>query len=120
MELVSCIIPVYNKQPYLKKCILSLMHQTYKNIEIITINDGSFDKSGKILDRLSKKDSRIKVIHKQNEGVSVARNEGLKIARGKYLCFLDLDDWLPKSSIEDLVFGIEKTAAICVMGLWKR
>ena len=80
VELVSIIVPVYNVEKYIKECIDSLINQTYKNIEIILINDGSKDKSGIICDNYAKVDSRRKVIHKQNEGLGLARNTGLKVA----------------------------------------
>ncbi|OUQ07667.1 hypothetical protein B5E92_06690 [Erysipelatoclostridium sp. An15] len=92
MELVSIIVPVYNVEKYLSECIESLINQTYKEIEIILIDDGSTDFSGKICDDYSKKDQRIKVIHKNNEGLSQTRNMGIEIAIGNYICFVDSDD----------------------------
>ncbi len=107
-DLVSVIIPVYNVKEYLKKCVSSVQNQTYKNLEIILVDDGSPDKSGALCDKLAKKDNRIIVIHKENGGVSNARNTGLDKATGKYVTFVDSDDWLPKNAVEDLVCGIEK------------
>ncbi len=104
---VSVIIPVYNVEEYLKKCVSSVCNQTYKNLEIILVDDGSPDKSGALCDKLAKKDSRIVVFHKKNGGVSSARNLGLEKVTGKYVTFVDSDDWLPQAAIADLVNGIE-------------
>ena len=92
--LISVIVPVYNVENYLYKCISSIITQSYGNFELILIDDGSIDKSGEICDSFSEKDNRIKVIHKVNEGVSSARNYGLKQARGEYICFVDSDDYV--------------------------
>lgn len=91
-DLISIIVPVYNVQEYLKKCINSMLIQSYKNIEIILVDDGSTDESSSICDLYVKKDNRIKVIHKENGGLSDARNIGIKSARGKYITFVDSDD----------------------------
>lgn len=91
-ELVSVIIPVYNAEKYITNCVKAVQNQIYGNLEIILVNDGSTDRSGTICDNLSKTDSRIQVLHKANGGVSTARNEGIKIAKGKYLMFADSDD----------------------------
>ena len=93
-SLVSIIVPVYNVQQWLNKCIDSLISQSYKNIEVLLINDGSTDRSGEICDEYSSKDSRIKVIHISNNGQSVARNKGLHISKGEYVLFIDSDDYL--------------------------
>ena len=95
--LVSIIVPVYNAQEYLSKCIESILNQTMKDFELILINDGSNDKSPKICDKYSLRDSRIKVIHKENEGVSIARNTGINISRGKYIVFADSDDYVDEN-----------------------
>lgn len=89
---ISIIIPVYNVENYLKQCVDSVVKQTYKNLEIILVNDGSTDNSGKICDEYTLKDSRIKVIHKENGGISSARNVAIDIAEGKYITFVDSDD----------------------------
>lgn len=89
---ISIIVPVYNVEEYLEKCIESILNQTFKNFELILVDDGSTDKSGKICDKYEKIDNRIKVIHKNNEGQSSARNAGLDIACGKYIGFVDSDD----------------------------
>lgn len=103
MEKLSIIVPVYNVEKYIEKCILSLLNQTYKNLEIILIDDGSTDKSGKICDIYSEKDERIKVIHKNNEGVGKARNTGIKSATGKYITFVDPDDWVDVEAYENII-----------------
>lgn len=107
-KLVTIIVPVYNVEKYLSKCIDSIIEQSYKNLEIILIDDGSTDMSGKIIDEYVKKDGRIISIHKKNGGVSSARNEGLKIAKGEYICFADADDYLMKDYVEYMYNMIEK------------
>jgi len=104
--MVSIIIPVYNVAPFLRKCLDSCLSQTYKNIEIITINDGSTDDSGKILDEYGLKDSRIKVFHQLNKGVSATRNRGIKEAKGTWCCFIDSDDYVDPNYIEKFVNSI--------------
>lgn len=99
-ELVSIIIPVYNVAPYLDKCVRSAVEQTYQNLEIILVDDGSNDRSPEICDKWAKLDHRIKVIHKKNGGVSSARNAGLDVAEGKYLSFLDGDDEYVSNTVE--------------------
>ncbi len=101
-ELISVIIPIYNVEKYLEKCIESIINQTYKNLEIILVDDGSKDKSDEICDEYAKKDNRIKVIHKENSGVSSARNVGIENSKGEYISFVDSDDWLEKDFIEKL------------------
>lgn len=92
--LISIIIPIYNVEKYLEKCLRSVVNQTYKNLEIILVDDGSPDKCGEICDFYSKIDKRIKVIHKKNGGLSEARNYGLDIMQGKYVMFIDSDDYI--------------------------
>lgn len=101
--LVSIIIPVYNVELYLARCLNSIINQSYKNIEIILINDGSTDNSGKICDEYAKKDKRIFVFHKENAGVSTARNFGIKKSTGEYIRFIDSDDDIPLDSTAELV-----------------
>lgn len=101
--LISIIIPVFNTRQYLKECIESVINQTYTNLEIITIDDGSTDGSGEILDEYRKSDPRIKVIHKKNAGVSAARNTGLSLASGDYIGFVDSDDYCVQDMFEQLV-----------------
>lgn len=93
-KLISIIVPIYKVEEYLEKCLDSLIHQTYKNIEIILVNDGSPDNSPQICDDYSKRDDRIKVIHKKNGGLSDARNTGLNQAQGEYVLFVDSDDYI--------------------------
>lgn len=102
-DLISIIIPVYNVEKYLKKCINSIIRQSYNNIEIILIDDGSTDNSGKICDEYALKDNRINVIHKENGGLSSARNVGIEKAHGKYITFIDSDDWIDEEMILTLL-----------------
>ena len=101
-RLISIIIPVYNVEEYIEQCIQSVINQTYKKLEIILIDDGSLDKSGKICDAYADRDKRIIVIHKENGGLSDARNKGIDIASGEYITFVDSDDYVEDSFIEDL------------------
>ena len=105
-KLVSIIVPIFKVEKYLKRCIDSILNQTYRNIEIILIDDGSPDNCGKICDVYAKKDDRIKVIHKENKGVSQARNDGIKLSKGKYIAFVDSDDYVEKNFIEILYNNI--------------
>lgn len=100
--LISVIVPIYKVEEYLDKCVDSIVNQTYTNLEIILVNDGSPDNCPKMCDEWSKKDSRIKVIHKENGGVSSARNKGLEIATGEWISFIDSDDWVEKDYIYEL------------------
>lgn len=102
VKMISIIIPIYNVEKYLSKCIESLVGQTYKDIEIILINDGSPDHCLSICEQYSKKDNRIIVINQENKGVSAARNAGLKIAKGEYIGFIDPDDWIAVDMYEGL------------------
>ncbi len=101
--LISVIIPVYNVEEYLHKCVDSVINQTYKNIEILLIDDGSTDSSGRICDEYSAKDERIRVIHQQNGGLSVARNTGIDASNGDYIYFLDSDDYIAENALEILL-----------------
>lgn len=111
MKKISVIIPIYNVEEYLEKCLNSVINQTYKNLEIILIDDGSTDKSGEICDKYAKKDKRIIVIHKENSGVADARNRGLKIATGEYFGFVDSDDYIELDMFETLYNLQEKNNA---------
>lgn len=111
-ECISIIIPVYDVAEYLPQCLESVCNQTYKNLEIILVDDGSTDGSGKICDEWQKKDDRIVLIHKENGGVSSARNEGLKRATGEYIGFVDADDWLEPDMYEKLAAGIYGAEAV--------
>lgn len=100
---VSVIVPVYNVEPFLDECVQSILAQTYENIEIVLIDDGSTDSSGKMCDALSLKDSRIAVIHKENGGLSSARNAGMEAATGDYYIFVDSDDTISPSMVDTMV-----------------
>ncbi len=108
MPKVSIIVPVYNVEPYLEFCVDSLIKQTLEDIEIILVDDGSPDNSGAICDRLAKKDNRIVVIHKENGGLSSARNAGIAIAKGEYIGFVDSDDWVESDMFACLLELAEK------------
>ena len=110
-NLISVIIPVYNVEPYLEKCIKSVLEQTFANFELILIDDGSTDNSGIICDELAKTDKRIIVFHQENEGLSAARNKGIDVSRGDYLYFLDSDDWIEPNALERLLSVSIKQAA---------
>lgn len=101
-ELVSVIVPVYKTEKYLTRCVNSILHQDYEKFEIILVDDGSPDNSGKICDELAKKDNRIRVIHKENGGLSSARNAGIEEAEGEYICFVDSDDYILTDYISTL------------------
>ena len=103
MEKVSIIIPVYNAEKWLRRCVDSVLSQTYRDIEVILVDDGSKDSSPGICDKYSAEDPRIKVIHKQNEGVSAARNDGIAAATGEFIAFLDADDWIENGYLESLM-----------------
>lgn len=110
MKTVSVIIPVYNAEKYLRQCVKSVCAQTYENIEILLINDGSTDSSGLIIEQLRLEDSRIKVFHQPtNVGIGTVRNTGVEMARGEYLAFIDADDWIDPNHIADLVELLERT-----------
>ncbi len=106
-KLISVIVPVYNVEKYIKECLESIINQTYRNIEIILVDDGSTDNSGKICDEYAKIDSRIKVIHKENEGISKTRNIGIEKACGEYIQFADSDDYMEIDAIEK-IYNIAK------------
>lgn len=111
MDLISVIIPVYNVEKYLNKCVNSILKQTYCNLEIVLVDDGSTDNCSIICDDLAKIDRRIKVIHQKNSGLSAARNSGINIAKGEYLCFIDSDDYVEEKYIELLYLAIKKANA---------
>lgn len=106
--LISVIIPVYNVEQYLEECLNSVIEQTYKNIEIITVNDGSSDRSLEILQKYALSHPNIKIINQENMGNSVARNKGIMLASGKYINFLDSDDYLETNAFENLVKQMEE------------
>lgn len=116
--LISVIVPVYKVEQYLEKCVNSITAQTYSNLEIILVDDGSPDKCGDICDSLAEKDKRIKVIHKMNGGLSSARNAGIDIATGQYIGFVDSDDFIEPEMYEKLLKLIKQEGtklAVCAV-----
>lgn len=109
--LVSIIVPVYNVEPYLDRCVQSLLGQTYTNLEIILVDDGSPDRCGEMCDAFARQDPRIRVIHQQNRGVSSARNTALSMAHGAYICFVDGDDWVSPWYVSHLYDAITADGA---------
>lgn len=101
-ELITIVVPVYNVEKYIRKCLESIINQTYKNIEIILVDDGSIDNCGKICEEYKNKDNRITVIHKENGGLSDARNVGIDNSNGEYICFIDSDDYVTNDYVEYL------------------
>ena len=117
--LVSIIIPFYNvPRHYFKKCLSSLFEQSYSNIEILVVDDGSTKEYSDFLDEICSTDSRVKLFHKENGGVSSARNLALSYARGEYICFVDSDDWVDKDFIKQLVNAIQKNVAEIAVCNW--
>lgn len=111
MPTISVIVPVYKVEAYLDRCVQSILNQTYTDFELILVDDGSPDGCGALCDAWAEKDSRIRVIHKQNGGLSDARNAGIEIAEGKYLTFVDSDDYIHPKMLEALYEAIQKTGA---------
>ena len=116
MPLISVIIPVYNVEDYLERCVDSVLHQTYTDLEIWLVDDGSTDRCGVICDQYSSEDPRIHVIHKKNGGLSDARNYALDVASGDYICFVDSDDWIPEDSLKTMLTSIQKMNADLAIG----
>lgn len=111
---ISIIVPIYNVEPYLRRCVESLLKQSYADFEMILVDDGSPDNCGAICDEYAAMDHRVQVIHKPNGGLSDARNAGLAIARGEYIAFVDSDDWVAEDYLERLRFALSETGAdIC-------
>lgn len=114
-ELISIIVPVYKTEPYLRQCLDSLVGQTYENIEIICVNDGSPDNSAQILEEYEKNDNRIKVITQENQGVSAARNNGVEASSGEYIMFIDSDDWVDTDMCETMYQAVtENEFPVCM------
>lgn len=109
--LLTVIVPCYNVEKYADKCIASIVGQTYTDLEILLIDDGSTDNSGKICDAWQAKDSRIRVIHKQNEGLPYARKTGVENATAEYLTFVDADDWIDRNMYSDMMFALLSTSS---------
>ena len=107
MEKISIIVPVYNVERYLPECLDSLLGQTYRELEIILVDDGSRDASGRICDAYGERDSRIRVIHQQNQGLSPTRNHGLDIATGDYIAFVDSDDYVAEDMMEKMLSAVK-------------
>lgn len=116
--MISIIVPVYNVEPYLRKCLDSIIGQTYRDLEILVIDDGSTDQSGKICDEYAERDERIKVFHTENRGLSAARNLGLDEATGEWIGFVDSDDWIESDMYEVLLKKAEETGADVVECGW--
>lgn len=108
MNKISVIVPIYNVEKYLPTCLNSIINQTYKNLEILLINDGSSDNSGEICENYAKMDNRIHVFHKRNEGVSSARNLGIDLSVGDFISFVDPDDFLDLNLYEIVISNMEK------------
>ena len=113
---ISVIVPVYNVEDYLARCVDSILAQTYSNLEVILVDDGAKDSSGAICDAYGARDSRVKVIHKENGGLSSARNAGLEAAAGEYISFVDSDDWIEPDAYSHLMDVMEKYGAKLVCG----
>ena len=118
--MISVIVPVYKVESYLRQCIDSILNQTYRNLEILLIDDGSPDKCGEICEEYARLDSRIRIFHTGNKGLSAARNLGLREAKGEYIGFVDSDDWLESDMYEFLLRRLEETGTnISACGVWK-
>lgn len=114
--LITIVVPIYKVEAYLDKCINSIIQQTYQQLEIILVDDGSPDNCGKICDDYAKKDNRIKVIHKENGGLSDARNAGIDIAKGQYITFIDSDDYVELDYVEQLYGALTEEAQMVIGG----
>ncbi len=115
-ELISIIVPAYNIKEYLERCVNSILNQTWKNLEILLVDDGSVDGTGELVDELAKKDERIRVFHKENGGSSSARNLGIQEARGSYLGFIDSDDYIEPFMFEALYSALKETGMPIAQG----
>ena len=115
MSMISVIVPVYKTEKFLSDCIKSILNQTYHDLEVILVNDGSPDSSGQICEEYAKKDSRIKVIHQENAGVASARNTGLNLAAGEYITFVDSDDYICPQMYEEMLKCAKKNHCDLVM-----
>ena len=116
-ELISVIVPVYNVERYLRRCVDSILHQTYRNLEVLLVDDGSTDASGAICDEYAAQEERVTAVHQKNGGLSAARNTGLERAQGTYLCFVDSDDFLDSRMLETLCRDLqEQNADVAVVG----
>ena len=117
--MISVIVPVYKVEPYLQQCVDSILNQTYRDLEVLLIDDGSPDRCGEICDEYERQDKRVRVFHTENRGLSAARNLGLREATGEYIGFVDSDDWIDPDMYDVLLKRLEETGAdICVCGFW--
>ena len=117
---ISIIIPVYNAEKFLKRCLESVINQTYKNFEVICVDDGSKDNSSKIIEKIAKKDNRIILIKQKNQGVSIARNNAIEKSTGEYIMFLDSDDYMDKNMCEIMIKAINEYRVDVVRCNYKR
>lgn len=118
-SVITIIVPVYNVEQYLQNCVDSIINQTYTNLEILLIDDGSQDRCGEICDEYAKKDGRVRVFHTENRGLSASRNLGLREAKGEFIGFVDSDDWIEPEMYDVLLRKMKETDAdICVCGYW--
>ena len=108
---VSIVLPIYNVEKYLNRCIKSILNQTYSDLEVILVDDGSPDGCPRLCDEWSKKDKRIKVVHKKNAGLGMARNTGIDTATGDFICFFDSDDFIDPHTIQEAIEVVAKTRA---------
>lgn len=117
--MISIIVPVYKVEPYLRQCIESVLSQTYKNVEILLIDDGSPDSCGQICEEYAERDGRVRVFHTENKGLSAARNLGFQMANGEYIGFVDADDWIEPNMYETLLERlVETNSDICICAFW--
>lgn len=119
-DLISIIVPVYNVEKYIERCVDSLIKQTYKNLEIILVDDGSVDKSAELCNEYAKQHRNIKVVHKANAGLGYARNTGLDVATGKYVAFVDSDDYISEDMISNLYHDLKRNDSDACIGGFKR
>ena len=106
--LISVIVPVYNVEQYIHQCVDSILSQTYKNLEIILVDDGSPDNCPAICDEYARNDDRVKIIHQENGGISAARNSALDLCTGEYIAFVDSDDWIESNAYEEMMSEMQK------------
>ena len=117
--LITIIIPIYNREQTLERCLCSVLRQTYSHLEIIAVDDGSTDHSRVILDKYQKKDSRLRVVRKENSGVSESRNLGLQLARGEYIQFVDADDWITRDATETLLKAMQTGSEMVITDYYR-
>lgn len=116
--MISIIIPIYNKEKYLERCLNSIISQSYPHFELLLIDDGSTDRSGSICDEYVKKDDRVKVFHQLNGGVSSARNKGLENSNGEWICFIDADDWVDKDYLQNFTDELKPDTQLVLQNFW--